>query len=109
MLLNVGCDDNMAISYTSWLFLGAISGLLLLIGTVVNGPMLIAHQAMTNVREFNRDALHAECDAVDIRLCHGAMFTLTTVYGLGHLVLVFWEGTGLYRGVGGIDHSDGFN
>jgi multidrug efflux pump subunit AcrB len=75
-------------------------GFLILMGTVVNNPILIVHQAMTNVRELNMGALEAVCNAVDVRLRPIAMSTLTTVCGLAPLVLLPGEGTELYRGVG---------
>jgi multidrug efflux pump subunit AcrB len=75
-------------------------GFLILMGTVVNNPILIVHQAMTNVRELNMGALQAVRDAVEIRLRPIAMSTLTTVCGLAPLVFLPGEGTELYRGVG---------
>jgi multidrug efflux pump subunit AcrB len=75
-------------------------GFLILMGTVVNNPILIVHQAMTNVRELNMGALQAVRDAVEVRLRPIAMSTLTTVCGLAPLVLLPGEGTELYRGVG---------
>ena len=75
-------------------------GFLILMGTVVNNPILIVHQAMINVRESNMAAQQAVRDAVAIRLRPIAMTTLTTVCGLAPLVLIPGEGTELYRGVG---------
>lgn len=75
-------------------------GFLILMGTVVNNPILIVHQAMSNVRQEKmpvRDAVH---QAVSIRLRPIAMTTLTTVFGLAPLVLLPGEGTELYRGLG---------
>ncbi|MCU7893502.1 MAG: efflux RND transporter permease subunit [Candidatus Thiodiazotropha sp. (ex Ustalcina ferruginea)] len=75
-------------------------GFLILMGTVVNNPILIVHQAMVNVRKHNMAAQQAVRDAVAIRLRPIAMTTLTTVCGLAPLVLIPGEGTELYRGVG---------
>ncbi|WP_455202311.1 efflux RND transporter permease subunit, partial [Kaarinaea lacus] len=75
-------------------------GFLILMGTVVNNPILIVHQAMTNVRELKMDAMQAVRNAVDLRLRPIAMSTLTTVFGLAPLVFIPGEGTELYRGVG---------
>jgi multidrug efflux pump subunit AcrB len=75
-------------------------GFLILMGTVVNNPILIVHQAMTNVRNAGMDAQAAVRDAVETRLRPIAMSTLTTVCGLAPLVLLPGEGTELYRGVG---------
>lgn len=75
-------------------------GFLILMGTVVNNPILIVHQAMVNVQEQGMAAREAVRDAVAIRLRPIAMTTLTTVCGLAPLVLIPGEGTELYRGVG---------
>ncbi|MCU7843855.1 MAG: efflux RND transporter permease subunit [Candidatus Thiodiazotropha sp. (ex Monitilora ramsayi)] len=75
-------------------------GFLILMGTVVNNPILIIHQTMVNVREHSMAARQAVRDAVTIRLRPIAMTTLTTVCGLAPLVLIPGEGTELYRGVG---------
>ncbi|WP_455203124.1 efflux RND transporter permease subunit [Kaarinaea lacus] len=75
-------------------------GFLILMGTVVNNPILIVHQAMVNVRELKMHAIQAVRNAVELRLRPIAMSTLTTVFGLAPLVLIPGEGTELYRGVG---------
>lgn len=77
----------------------AMLGFLILMGTVVNNPILIVHQAMYNVRE-GMGARAAVRDAVRTRLRPIAMTTLTTAFGLAPLVLLPGEGTELYRGVG---------
>ena len=78
----------------------AMLGFLILMGTVVNNPILIVHQAMTNVRDRSMSAIDAVRHAVDARLRPIAMSTLTTVFGLAPLVFLAGEGTELYRGVG---------
>jgi multidrug efflux pump subunit AcrB len=78
----------------------AMLGFLILMGTVVNNPILIVHQAMTNVRYAGMNAMEAVRDAVATRLRPIAMSTLTTVFGLAPLVFLAGEGTELYRGVG---------
>ncbi len=78
----------------------AMLGFLILMGTVVNNPILIVHQAMTNVRKGGMNAVDAVHHAVDARLRPIAMSTLTTVFGLAPLVFLAGEGTELYRGVG---------
>jgi multidrug efflux pump subunit AcrB len=75
-------------------------GFLILMGTVVNNPILIVHQAMVNVREHDMAVNQAVREAVAIRLRPIAMTTLTTVCGLAPLVLIPGEGTELYRGLG---------
>jgi multidrug efflux pump subunit AcrB len=78
----------------------AMLGFLILMGTVVNNPILIVHQAMINVRDRGMNAMEAVRHAVDARLRPIAMSTLTTVSGLAPLVFLAGEGTELYRGVG---------
>ena len=75
-------------------------GFLILMGTVVNNPILIVHQAMVNFRKLGMAAREAVHEAVAIRLRPIAMTTLTTVCGLAPLVLIPGEGTELYRGLG---------
>ncbi len=74
-------------------------GFLILMGTVVNNPILIVHQAMLNQQQ-GQDVISAVSDAVHTRLRPIAMTTITTVCGLAPLVLLPGEGTELYRGVG---------
>lgn len=74
-------------------------GFLILMGTVVNNPILIVHQAMI-ARRAGMQAIDAVRNAVETRLRPIAMSTLTTVFGLAPLVLLPGEGTELYRGVG---------
>jgi multidrug efflux pump subunit AcrB len=80
----------------------AMLGFLILMGTVVNNPILIVHQAMCNVRDAGMRAHDAVRDAVETRLRPIAMSTLTTVCGLAPLVFLPGAGTELYRGVGAI-------
>jgi multidrug efflux pump subunit AcrB len=78
----------------------AMLGFLILMGTVVNNPILIVHQAMINAHDRKMNAIDAVRQAVDTRLRPIAMSTLTTVFGLSPLVFLAGEGTELYRGVG---------
>ena len=75
-------------------------GFLILMGTVVNNPILIVHQAMVNFRDLDMAPQQAVHEAIVIRLRPIAMTTLTTVCGLAPLVLIPGEGTELYRGLG---------
>lgn len=75
-------------------------GFLILMGTVVNNPILIVHQAMLNMNMANTTPLAAVRQAVEMRLRPIAMSTLTTICGLAPLVFLPGEGTELYRGVG---------
>jgi len=77
-------------------------GFLILMGTVVNNPILIVHRAVTNVREEGLAPLAAVREAVDSRLRPIAMSTVTTVFGLAPLVFLPGAGSELYRGVGAI-------
>ncbi|NWO57015.1 efflux RND transporter permease subunit [Chromohalobacter israelensis] len=77
-------------------------GFLILMGTVVNNPILVVHQARENLREASMNARDAVFHAVESRLRPIAMTTLTTLCGLSPLVFLPGEGTELYRGVGAI-------
>jgi len=77
-------------------------GFLILMGTVVNNPILIVDRAAYNVREMAMGAHAAVTEAVSARLRPIAMTTLTTIFGLAPLVFIPGAGTELYRGVGAI-------
>jgi multidrug efflux pump subunit AcrB len=77
-------------------------GFLILLGTVVNNPILIVHRAVENLREQGKDVVEAVNEAVEARLRPIVMSTLTTLCGLSPLVFFPGEGTELYRGVGAI-------
>ncbi|MFZ9054104.1 MAG: efflux RND transporter permease subunit [Woeseiaceae bacterium] len=77
-------------------------GFLILMGTVVNNPILIVDRAIQRMREGDVTALDAVRDAVASRLRPIAMSTLTTLCGLSPLVFIPGAGTELYRGVGAI-------
>ena len=75
-------------------------GFLILMGTVVNNPILIVHQSMVNLYRSNMSPEQAVRHAVETRLRPIAMSTLTTMFGLAPLVFLPGAGTELYRGVG---------
>lgn len=75
-------------------------GFLILMGTVVNNPILIVHRAISNVKEEAMDAVHAVREAVSSRLRPIAISTITTIVGLAPLVFLPGAGSELYRGVG---------
>ena len=77
-------------------------GFLILMGTVVNNPILIVDRALSNVREAGLNAREAVMEAVASRLRPIAMSTVTTICGLAPLVFIPGAGTELYRGVGAI-------
>ncbi len=77
-------------------------GFLILMGTVVNNPILIVHRAVQNANDQGMAPLAAVNEAVEARLRPIAMSTITTLCGLAPLVLIPGAGTELYRGVGAI-------
>lgn len=77
-------------------------GFLILMGTVVNNPILIVDRAMRHMQAGTMSALEAVREAVASRLRPIAMSTLTTICGLSPLVFIPGAGTELYRGVGAI-------
>jgi multidrug efflux pump subunit AcrB len=77
-------------------------GFLILMGTVVNNPILIVHRAAENYRSLAMTAAEAVNEAVESRLRPIAMSAITTIFGLAPLVFIPGEGTELYRGVGAI-------
>ncbi|MGJ8680182.1 efflux RND transporter permease subunit [Paraglaciecola sp.] len=75
-------------------------GFLILLGTVVNNPILIVDQTRKNMQQKGVEVLEAVRGAVKKRLMPILMSTSTTVFGLAPLVLIPGDGTELYRGVG---------
>jgi multidrug efflux pump subunit AcrB len=75
-------------------------GFLILLGTVVNNPILIVDRTRQNLRERGMDVITAVREAAAARLRPILMTTLTTVFGLAPLVLIPGAGTELYRGLG---------
>jgi multidrug efflux pump subunit AcrB len=75
-------------------------GFLILLGTVVNNPILIVDQTRKNMQQKGVKVVTAVKAAVEKRLMPILMSTATTVFGLAPLVLVPGDGTELYRGVG---------
>ncbi len=76
-------------------------GFVILIGTVVNNPILIVHQALNHIREGTprREAI---LQSVRTRVRPILMTTSTTVLGLCPLVLFPGAGSELYRGLGSV-------
>jgi multidrug efflux pump subunit AcrB len=77
-------------------------GFLILIGTVVNNPILIVERAVRLVEQQGMAVKKAVKEATHVRLRPVMMSTITTVCGLSPLVLLPGEGTELYRGLGAI-------
>lgn len=75
-------------------------GFLILLGTVVNNPILIVDQTRRLILEQGMQVKQAINQAVAQRLKPILMSTATTLFGLAPLVFIPGEGTELYRGVG---------
>tara|TARA_R110002072_G_scaffold302999_3_gene491084 strand:- start:367 stop:3828 length:3462 start_codon:yes stop_codon:yes gene_type:complete len=77
-------------------------GFVILIGTVVNNPILIVHQSLNLMREKKLPPNEAIIESVRTRVRPIFMTTLTTVLGLLPLVLFPGAGSELYRGLGSV-------
>ncbi|WP_146521668.1 efflux RND transporter permease subunit [Stieleria varia] len=77
-------------------------GFVILIGTVVNNPILIVHQSLTLIREENMSVGEATLESVRTRIRPIFMTTTTTILGLLPLVLFPGAGSELYRGLGSV-------
>ena len=77
-------------------------GFLVLIGTVVNNPILIVERTVANMRERGMEAVDAVVESTRTRLRPIMMSSITTVFGLSPLVFNPGAGTELYRGLGAI-------
>ncbi|MDX1459944.1 MAG: efflux RND transporter permease subunit, partial [Xanthomonadales bacterium] len=75
-------------------------GFLILLGVVVNNPILIVDRTLSNIRNGVEDATEAVREAVATRIRPIIMSMITTLFGLAPLVFIPGEGTELYRGVG---------
>ncbi len=75
-------------------------GFVILVGTVVNNPILIVNRTLQLIREDGMPVLDAVLESVRIRIRPIMMSTLTTVGALSPLVLVPGAGAELYRGLG---------
>ena len=75
-------------------------GFVILIGTVVNNPILIVHQSLNHMREEGLSATDAILASIRTRVRPIFMTTITTVLGLLPLVLFPGAGSELYRGLG---------
>ncbi len=77
-------------------------GFVVLIGTVVNNPILIVHQSLHHLREDGMPRREAILESVRTRIRPIFMTTTTTVLGLTPLVLFPGAGSELYRGLGSV-------
>lgn len=76
-------------------------GFLILLGTVVNNPILIVSGTIDRLRAGGQVAMSVR-DATLSRIRPILMSTTTTVFGIAPLVIFPGAGTELYRGVGAI-------
>ena len=77
-------------------------GFLILIGTVVNNPILIIDRTMRNIRTNGLASIDAVMESVRARLRPIMISSITTIFGLSPLVFNPGAGTELYRGLGAI-------
>lgn len=77
-------------------------GFVILIGTVVNNPILIVHQALNLIRDERYAPREAVLESVRTRVRPIFMTTTTTLLGLAPLVLFPGAGSELYRGLGSV-------
>jgi multidrug efflux pump subunit AcrB len=75
-------------------------GFIILLGTVVNNPILIVEQARKNLSDHSVNIREAVNQAVATRLRPILMSSATTIFGLAPLVFMPGAGRELYRGVG---------
>jgi multidrug efflux pump subunit AcrB len=75
-------------------------GFLILLGTVVNNPILVVDRTRELLRQTGMTVRSAVRQAVASRLRPILMTTLTTVFGLAPLVIIPGAGAELYRGLG---------
>ncbi|MEE4263292.1 MAG: efflux RND transporter permease subunit, partial [Desulfobacteraceae bacterium] len=77
-------------------------GFVILIGVVVNNPILIVHQSLNNVRVHNMPYREAVLEATRTRLRPIYMSAATSIFGMLPLVLVPGPGSEFYRGLGSV-------
>lgn len=74
-------------------------GFVILIGTIINNPILIVHQALNNLR-YGMNRREAIARSTQTRVRPIFMSVTTTLAGLTPLVLIGGAGSELYRGLG---------
>ena len=77
-------------------------GFLILIGTVVNNPILIIDRTIRNIKTKGMVSIDAVLESTRARLRPIMISTITTIFGLSPLVFNPGAGTELYRGLGAI-------
>jgi HAE1 family hydrophobic/amphiphilic exporter-1 len=76
-------------------------GFVILIGTIVNNPILIVHQALNNMKE-GMDRRQAIAHSTQTRVRPIFMSVITSVAGMAPLVVLGGAGSELYRGLGSV-------
>jgi hydrophobic/amphiphilic exporter-1 (mainly G- bacteria), HAE1 family len=77
-------------------------GFIMLIGMMVNNPILIIHQSINNIELFNMEPRDAVIESTISRIRPIYMSVLTTIFGMLPLVLAPGSGSELYRGLGSV-------
>jgi HAE1 family hydrophobic/amphiphilic exporter-1 len=77
-------------------------GFIMLVGTVVNNPILIVEQSLVHMREDGMPIGDAVIESVRTRIRPIFMTTLGGLAGLLPLVLAPGAGSELYRGIGAV-------
>ena len=77
-------------------------GFIILVGTVVNNPILLIEQALVHIREDGMDAHTAILESVKSRIRPIFMTALIGLLGLLPLVISPGAGSELYRGLGSV-------
>lgn len=77
-----------------------VLGFIMLVGIVVNNPILIVHQSINNIHLYNMDYKDAVIEATRSRIKPIFMSTLTAIFGMLPLVISPGAGSELYRGLG---------
>lgn len=77
-------------------------GFIILVGTVVNNPILIVEQALNHVREDGYDPKRAVLESVRTRIRPIFMTAFIGFFGLVPLVISPGAGSELYRGLGAV-------
>jgi HAE1 family hydrophobic/amphiphilic exporter-1 len=77
-------------------------GFVILIGVVVNNPILIVHQSLNNVRIHNMPYREAVLESTRTRLRPIYMSAATSIFGMLPLVLIPGPGSEFYRGLGSV-------
>ena len=77
-------------------------GFIILIGTVVNNPILIVHQSLNFIRKEGMEAHAAIREAVHSRIRPIFMSAGTSTFAMLPLIVAPGAGSELYRGIGGV-------